>query len=159
MAIYNVHAGHSLVCRGASGLLDEVNEDDIVVEIDPGIAFGTGSHETTRLCISLGITFAFTDIEMVFDEESHAVDWIFRYGNRELGKLEKFPLEKLINSSFGSIFPNMDSKWLRNYERSAIFGDIIETMDYSPEIDKNLNIYCYQPEPGYCACVLVPDEN
>lgn len=32
--------------------LDEVNEDDIVVEIDPGIAFGTGSHETTRLCIS-----------------------------------------------------------------------------------------------------------
>lgn len=27
-------------------------EDDIVVEIDPGTAFGTGSHETTRLCIS-----------------------------------------------------------------------------------------------------------
>lgn len=27
MAIYNVHGGHSLVCRGASGLLDEVNED------------------------------------------------------------------------------------------------------------------------------------
>ena len=32
--------------------LDEVNEEDIVVEIDPGTAFGTGSHETTRLCIS-----------------------------------------------------------------------------------------------------------
>lgn len=27
MASYNVHGGHSLVCRGASGLLDEVNED------------------------------------------------------------------------------------------------------------------------------------
>ena len=27
MAIYNVHAGHSFVCRGASGLLDEVDED------------------------------------------------------------------------------------------------------------------------------------
>lgn len=25
--IYNVHGGHSLICRGASGLLDEVNED------------------------------------------------------------------------------------------------------------------------------------
>ena len=31
--------------------LEDVNEDDIVVEIDPGIAFGTGSHETTKLCI------------------------------------------------------------------------------------------------------------
>ena len=27
MAVYNVHGGHSLVCRGAAGLLDEVNED------------------------------------------------------------------------------------------------------------------------------------
>lgn len=31
--------------------LDEVQEGDMIVEIDPGIAFGTGSHETTRLCI------------------------------------------------------------------------------------------------------------
>lgn len=27
MAIYNVHAGHSLICRGASGVLDETTED------------------------------------------------------------------------------------------------------------------------------------
>lgn len=31
--------------------LDEVNENDIVIEIDPGTAFGTGTHETTKLCI------------------------------------------------------------------------------------------------------------
>lgn len=27
------------------------NDSDILIEIDPGIAFGTGSHETTKLCI------------------------------------------------------------------------------------------------------------
>lgn len=27
-------------------------DDDIIVEIDPGTAFGSGSHETTKLCIS-----------------------------------------------------------------------------------------------------------
>lgn len=31
--------------------LEDKKEGDIVVEIDPGIAFGTGSHETTKLCI------------------------------------------------------------------------------------------------------------
>ncbi|MCM1083073.1 MAG: 50S ribosomal protein L11 methyltransferase [Clostridium sp.] len=30
---------------------DDKRQEDIVVEIDPGIAFGTGSHETTKLCI------------------------------------------------------------------------------------------------------------
>ncbi len=27
-------------------------DEDIIIEIDPGTAFGTGSHETTKLCIS-----------------------------------------------------------------------------------------------------------
>lgn len=31
---------------------EEVQDEDIVVYIDPGTAFGTGSHETTRLCIA-----------------------------------------------------------------------------------------------------------
>ena len=34
--------------------MDHVSDKDIVIEIDPGTAFGTGSHETTKLCI-LGI--------------------------------------------------------------------------------------------------------
>lgn len=29
----------------------EVKEDEVVVELDPGMAFGTGTHETTRMCV------------------------------------------------------------------------------------------------------------
>ena len=29
----------------------DVKKDDIIIEIDPGSAFGTGTHETTKLCI------------------------------------------------------------------------------------------------------------
>ena len=50
------------------------------------------------------LPFAFADIEMIFDEERHAVDWIFRYGNQALARLEMKPLEQLIGNSFGTLF-------------------------------------------------------
>jgi len=31
----------------------DANPDDIVIELDPGMAFGTGTHPTTTLCISM----------------------------------------------------------------------------------------------------------
>lgn len=31
----------------------DAEKDDIVVSMDPGMAFGTGTHETTRLCMAL----------------------------------------------------------------------------------------------------------
>lgn len=31
----------------------EADPDDLVIEIDPGMAFGTGTHETTSLCMKL----------------------------------------------------------------------------------------------------------
>lgn len=31
--------------------LEDCKENDLVIEIDPGTAFGTGAHETTKLCI------------------------------------------------------------------------------------------------------------
>ena len=100
------------------------------------------------------LPFAFADIEMVFDEQRHAVDWIFRYGNPALAKLEKLPLERLMGSSFGSLFCNMDAKWLRCYERAVLYGEALEIVDYSPEIDTWLKITCFPTFRGHCGCIL-----
>lgn len=100
------------------------------------------------------LPFAFTDIEMVFNEERRAVDWIFRYGNPALAKLEKIPLERLIGSSFYSLFSNMDAKWLPVYERAALYGETLEIMDYSPEIDTYLKVVCFPTFKGHCGCIL-----
>lgn len=100
------------------------------------------------------LPFAFTDIEMVFNEENQAVDWIFRYGNPALAKLEKLPKERLIGSSFGSLFSNMDSKWLRSYERATLYGETLEIIDYSPEIDTYLKVICFPTFKGHCGCIL-----
>ena len=42
----------TIVIKPTWETLDEQDEADLVIQIDPGTAFGTGSHETTRLCIS-----------------------------------------------------------------------------------------------------------
>lgn len=41
----------NIVVKPTWETLTDVNDDDIIIEIDPGIAFGTGTHETTKLCI------------------------------------------------------------------------------------------------------------
>lgn len=98
--------------------------------------------------------FAFTDIELIFNDETKAVDWIFRYGNEALAKLEKVSLDRLIGNSFGSVFPNMDSKWLRAYESATLYGETLEIIDYSPEIDTNLKVICFPTFKGHCGCIL-----
>ena len=44
-------AADNIVIKPTWETYEKENEDDILIEIDPGIAFGTGSHETTKLCI------------------------------------------------------------------------------------------------------------
>ena len=100
------------------------------------------------------LPFAFADIEMIFDEERHAVDWIFRYGNQALARLEMKPLEQLIGNSFGTLFANMDAKWLRCYELATLYGETLEIMDYSPEIDTYLKVICFPTFRGHCGCML-----
>ena len=102
------------------------------------------------------IPIAFTDIEMIFNEESQAVDWIFRYGNEKLAEVERVPLSGLIGNSFGSIFSNMDDKWLCTYERATLYGERLEIMAYSPEIDTELKIICFPTFSGHCGCMLFP---
>ena len=44
-------AAENIVIKPTWEEYEKENEEDILIEIDPGIAFGTGSHETTKLCI------------------------------------------------------------------------------------------------------------
>ena len=97
---------------------------------------------------------AFCVIELVFNEQGHGVDFIFRYCNAEMATVEGVPVEEMLNRSFYEIFPNGDKKWLVSYADVALNGAKHTLHDFSPEINKNLIISCYQPEPGYCACVL-----
>lgn len=57
---------NDIVIKPTWETLEHKEESDIVIEIDPGTAFGTGSHETTRLCIQ-GIEEYLNDSTKVLD--------------------------------------------------------------------------------------------
>ena len=99
---------------------------------------------------------AFCVIELVFDSAGHGVDFVFRYCNDEMAVVEGLPVSKMLNHSFYEVFENGDKKWLVTYADVALNGTKHILHDYSPEIDKTLTIYCFQPYPRYCACVLIP---
>lgn len=101
---------------------------------------------------------AYCVIELVFDENGHGIDFIFRYCNKHMEVVEGIPLKNMINCSFYEVFKNGDKKWLISYADVALNGTKHTLRDYSPEIDQHLTIHCYQPEPGFCACVLLPEE-
>ena len=63
-----------------------------------------------------------------------------------------------INDADDTIFDYDELKIENIYDDVALNGVQRILHDYSPEIDKDLTIYCYQPEPGYCACILVTNE-
>ena len=95
-------------------------------------------------------------IELVFDAEGHGVDFVFRYCNDEMAVVEGVPVSEMLNHSFYEVFENGDKKWLVTYADVALNGNKHILQEYSPEIDKTLTIYCFQPASGYCACVLIP---
>ena len=39
-------------------------------------------------------------------------------------------------------------------KRAALYGEVLEIMDYSPEIDKNLKVICFPGFKGHCGCIL-----
>ena len=90
---------------------------------------------------------------MIFNDEISAVDWIFCYGNEALAKLEMFPLKKLIGQKFSVLFENMDSDWLRFYEKAVLYGEIMEINHYSPEIDAFLKVICFPTFRWHCGCI------
>lgn len=123
----------------------------------PTVLLPTGFLEKCHILDNMPI--AYCVIELVFDEHGHGIDFIFRYCNKHMEVVEGIPLEDMLDRSFYEVFKNGDKKWLISYADVALNGVQCTLHDYSPEIDKFLTVHCYQPEPGFCACVLIPEEN
>ena len=114
---------------------------------------GDGFIKAHRGCIvsAMAIHEISDMIDLVNGEK---LEYARRRKNTIIESLEKLPLEKLVGQSFGTLFSNMDAKWLKGYERSTLYGETLELMDYSPEIDTHLKVICFPTFKGHCGCIL-----
>lgn len=98
-------------------------------------------------------------IELVFDEDNNPCDFMYRYGNKKLAALcDLFaPGNALIGKTFIDYFENGDPKWINAYSQTALHGGEVTISDYSEELGQNVRVYCYQPEPGLCGCIVIPE--
>lgn len=115
-------------------MIDEINGQDLPRTDEE-------YHKYYEICDKF--PFAFTDIEMIFNEKRRAVDWIFRYGNEALAELEGVQLKEMIGSTFsghcGCILHDMDKLQSMKYEnwfgmaetekRTGIFKNIVSSKE------------------------------
>lgn len=82
------------------------------------------------------------------------VEFLVRYCSREMAKLESVSPSEVQDQSIGR-FPHMGkSKWMALFADVAINGSTRIIEDALEDSGKYLQLHCYQPQPGYCACVL-----
>lgn len=111
-------------------------------------------EEKKRLGYLDNLPIACCSTRVLVDEQGKPYDFEFVYSNKEHSRLEGAAYGELIGKRFYEFFKDADREWLYYYHDTAYNG-VSHIMDrYSPEIGKQLLIYTFQTEPGYCECVV-----
>ena len=115
--------------------LDEIKDNDIVIEIDPGTAFGTGSHETTRLCISALRKYIKQDTKIL---DVGCGSGILSIISLKLGApyVAGTDIDK---AAINATYENMDVNHINSNKMDVYAGNIIEDIDLQNKV--NINQY------------------
>lgn len=105
------------------------------------------------------VPVGFCVLDFVEDASGYFTDFVYRYVNQALADIMEIPRERMQNRAHSELFPKAVKKWTALYSKVAFLGETVETIDYSPELDKELLVICYQPSYGYCACILCDATN
>lgn len=97
-------------------------------------------------------------VQMVLNSAGHGVDFVFRYCNKAMARLEGREIEEILDHSFFEVFQDDDRTWLAIYHDVATNGAPRMVRERHPKTGYMINVYCYQPLEGYCACTMVPGE-
>lgn len=93
-------------------------------------------------------------MELVYGKTGSGMDFLIRYMNREMARLEGVEPQALKDGSVSQL-PNVGSaKWMAVFADVAISGSTRVIEDALEGSDRYMQLRCFRPQPGYCACVL-----
>lgn len=104
---------------------EEAGEDDIIVQIDPGSAFGTGTHETTKLCL-LSLRKYITPETTILD--AGCGSGILAISALLCGAKSAFCLD-IDPAAVTGTLENAENNGLDNHRLTAIHANILEDSD------------------------------
>ena len=124
-----------IIIKPTCETLDEIKDNDIVIEIDPGTAFGTGSHETTRLCISALRKYIKQDTKIL---DVGCGSGILSIISLKLGApyVAGTDIDK---AAITATYENMDVNHINSNKMDVYAGNIIEDIDLQNKV--NINQY------------------
>lgn len=96
---------------------------------------------------------AFCVMEVIKDSDNN-VEFIFRYCNQAMATLDGFKVSDLIGKSVYDIYEQGDKMRLAAYANVALTGRTYTLERINPTTGVSVNIFCYQPQPGFCACLV-----
>lgn len=115
--------------------LEDVTDKDLVIELDPGTAFGTGSHETTKLCI-IAIKKYINEDSVLLDAGSGS--GILSIIAKKLGAKEVLGIDIDPNATRAAIEnAEVNNLEIADGQLSFMTGNIIEDNGIRTKIGKN----------------------
>lgn len=115
--------------------LSEVKEDDLVIQIDPGTAFGTGSHETTKLCITQLKKYIKQDTELL---DVGCGSGILSIIGLKLGVHKAFCTD-IDPNAIRATLENCEINQITKDQLTVVQGNILE----DDEFKKTIGFHCY----------------
>lgn len=92
-------------------------------------------------------------MELVYGPNG-GVDFLVRYCNEEMARLAEHSADDMLNQSVRQYNGVGNDKWMAIFADVAINGSNRVIEDVLDGSKRFFQLSCYQPQPGYCTCIL-----